>query len=39
MSIKSAHDELVAVILWIDEHSKEVNIPGETRPMLAPKPK
>jgi|NGEPerStandDraft_6_1074524.scaffolds.fasta_scaffold41977_3 hypothetical protein len=35
MSRQSAYDELVAVILWIDEHSKEVNIPGEPRPMLA----
>jgi hypothetical protein len=35
MSRQSAYDELVAVILWIDEHSKEIDIPGEVRPMLA----
>ena len=35
MSIKSAHDELVSVIRWIDGHSNELDIEGDVRSQVA----
>ena len=35
VTIKTAHDKLVSVIRWIDEHSKEVDIEGDARVQIA----
>jgi hypothetical protein len=35
VTIKTAYDELVSVILWIDEHSKEIDIDGDLRTLIA----
>jgi hypothetical protein len=34
-NIESAYAELVSVILWIDEHSKEVSLDGDLRTLIA----
>jgi hypothetical protein len=35
MSIKKAYDELVAVILWIDERTHQIDIAGDDRSLIA----
>lgn len=35
MTIASAHDELVAVILWIDERTHQIDITGDDRALIA----
>jgi len=34
-AIRAAYSDLVSVILWIDEHSKEIDITGDARSLIA----